>query len=41
MDQFYKDLVEKIREAAEKDIQKIMGSFVNFTLLKIFVQSYF
>ena len=25
MDQFYKDLVEKIRYAAEKDIQKIMG----------------
>ena len=25
MDQFYKDLVEKIRDAAEKDIQKIMG----------------
>jgi len=25
VDQFYKDLVEKIRDAAEKDIQKIMG----------------
>lgn len=25
MDQFYKDLVEKIRDAAEKDMQKIMG----------------
>ena len=25
MDQFYKDLVEKIRDAAEKDIQKIIG----------------
>ncbi len=25
MDQFYKDSVEKIRDAAEKDIQKITG----------------